>query len=1324
MGVGWQSSKGIVLRPLCGAILLSPALSAIAATTLLSSTTGVTLSTDTSYLIDASTSITTAVGNAINVEGIAPVTMSNAGTIVSSMDNAAAAVRFDVPGSITNHQSGELLGHTHGVFMVGGGTDNNVVNLGDISARVSHAISYEGATGGTIDNFGTLNQPVAGSINATTDGVFVQTTGHVTVNNHANASISSGVGDQSFGSGIVVEEGTATVNNDGTITGYHEGIRGEGTTEVSVINNATGIIRGTLGAGVELFQHSSLVNYGHISDSSATAVLLAASNNTVVLGTGSQLEGFFNTAIVSHGFGNTLTLTGTGNEDGDFRATVGHGFASLTSAAGSEWTLTGTVNLRGDSAATIDVSGHLTLGGDVTNEGRGGTTIAEGGRLTLGTGGTGGTVAGDVVDNGVLEFNRSDTATFAGIISGTGVAVQAGTGTLTLNGINPYSGGTSIVAGNLTASGGSALGSGPVVNNATLQLDFANNSTLANLLSGSGELVKTGAGVAILSAAGSSQGSASVNTGTLRFVQTGAFATANDYTTAAGATTALSARSTLNVGGQFAMNGTLNSIAGISDPAVTANTATIGSGATFNLAGYTAPATDSASGLVSAIFDVIHTTTPNGLTGTFQTVRIAGSTIPVDFLTLTSVYTPQNFAVAVGLTWYASHSSTPSVANGAFTLPSADDLFDIDAVLIDQAANAATGWDGRTLTKAGAGTLQLSKPNTYTGATLLQGGTLLAGAVNVIAASSQLAVSAGATFDLNGFDQQANNLTGAGNVALGGATLTASNTADTVFDGVISGDGNLNKAGQGSLVLTADHPYGGNTLVYAGSLILANDAQLANTRQVTVMQGATFGGYGAVGGDIVNNGLFAVADAAPGFSGGPAGQFVVGGSITNSGEIRMGSVVPASTLNVAGNYTGNNGVLTIGTTLAGDNSATDRLVVHGNTAGQTRVRIQNAGGSGAATNNGIQIIEVDGQSNGLFTLDGRVVAGAYEYDLFKGSLSAPDDGDWYLRSNSASPTPIPRPEPGAYLGNQTAAQSMFVHTLHDRAGFSDPYAFAVNGASNDTSAAWARTTGGRTKGNAANGRLDETTDSALVQVGIDLLHRVSDNHRWQAGIMAGYGSATTDSRATNNAATARGDVSGASGGVYATWHGNATGPDGPYVDTWLQYAHFDNTVKGAELNGESYTSHVWAGSVEAGWAFALGQTQTGPVLLEPQLQFIYSGYQADDHTEGNGTLIHSDDSGGLTTRVGVRLYHAPGSIEQPGWLPFIEVNWWHDTNANSIAFNKTVVAQDGPSNRLELKVGVQAQLAQQWRVWGHFSYQQGNGGYRSYQGLMGARYLW
>lgn len=58
-------------------------------------------------------------------------------------------------------------------------------------------------------------------------------------------------------------------------------------------------------------------------------------------------------------------------------------------------------------------------------------------------------------------------------------------------------------------------------------------------------------------------------------------------------------------------------------------------------------------------------------------------------------------------------------------------------------------------------------------------------------------------------------------------------------------------------------------------------------------------------------------------------------------------------LTITENYVGNNGVLHLRTELGDDNSATDKVVINGNTSGTTRVKVTNAGGSGAYTLNGI-----------------------------------------------------------------------------------------------------------------------------------------------------------------------------------------------------------------------------------------------------------------------------------------------------------------------------------------------------------------------------------
>jgi outer membrane autotransporter protein len=107
-------------------------------------------------------------------------------------------------------------------------------------------------------------------------------------------------------------------------------------------------------------------------------------------------------------------------------------------------------------------AGILTLTG--TSSYSGGTTIAAG-TLQLGNGGTSGSIVGNVADNGTLAFNRSDTLTLDGVISGTGTVNQVGSGTTILTGNNSYTGGTTVTNGTLDANSATALGSGAVVVN-------------------------------------------------------------------------------------------------------------------------------------------------------------------------------------------------------------------------------------------------------------------------------------------------------------------------------------------------------------------------------------------------------------------------------------------------------------------------------------------------------------------------------------------------------------------------------------------------------------------------------------------------------------------------------------------------------------------------------------------------------------------------------------------------------------------------------------------------------------------------------------------
>ncbi len=145
-----------------------------------------------------------------------------------------------------------------------------------------------------------------------------------------------------------------------------------------------------------------------------------------------------------------------------------------------------------------------------------------------------------------------------------------------------------------------------------------------------------------------------------------------------------------------------------------------------------------------------------------------------------------------------------------------------------------SGSKGGSLTKVGAGTLKLGNANTYTGGTIISGGTLKMGVANCLPVGGALKMLnvADAVLDLNGFDQTIGALsiggpTG-GNIALGGGTLIVGDASHTSYGGVISGAGSLTKQGAGTLTLTGAHRYSGPTVINSGTLKLQQKQSLSN----------------------------------------------------------------------------------------------------------------------------------------------------------------------------------------------------------------------------------------------------------------------------------------------------------------------------------------------------------------------------------------------------------------------------------------------------------------------------------------------------------------
>ncbi|NBR10182.1 MAG: PEP-CTERM sorting domain-containing protein, partial [Opitutaceae bacterium] len=130
-----------------------------------------------------------------------------------------------------------------------------------------------------------------------------------------------------------------------------------------------------------------------------------------------------------------------------------------------------------------------------------------------------GSILGNIVDNATLTFARSDNVTFANIISGTGGFVQAGAGTLIFSNNNTYAGGTLISNGTLQLGNGAAAGMhglGDVVNNSHLIFNRSDGGHYDQVISGTGDVTKAGAGTLIYTRDNTYSGGTTISDGAIQ----------------------------------------------------------------------------------------------------------------------------------------------------------------------------------------------------------------------------------------------------------------------------------------------------------------------------------------------------------------------------------------------------------------------------------------------------------------------------------------------------------------------------------------------------------------------------------------------------------------------------------------------------------------------------------------------------------------------------------------------------------------------------------------------------------------------------------------
>ena len=454
-----------------------------------------------------------------------------------------------------------------------------------------------------------------------------------------------------------------------------------------------------------------------------------------------------------------------------------------------------------------------------------------------------------------------------------------------------------------------------------------------------------------------------------------------------------------------------------------------------------------------------------------------------------------------------------------------------------------------------------------------------------------------------------------------------------------------------------------------------------------------------------------------------AGQLV---TLTNSGSINMttGSSIATDTLTVNGNYNGTGGTLALQSILGSDGSPSDKLVIsQGTISGSTGINVTNLGGAGAATlQDGIQVVQATNGatgSAGAFTLAAPVSAGAFDYFLFKGGVTAGTAENYYLRSTvpvvppplpdptiivplpepvpdtpplppnpGITPIPIFRPEVSIYSALFPATQQLvqgMLGTYHERMGEQSQQQ------TDPLRAGWGRVYGSSSRQSFA-GTVNPTLNSSITgfQVGTDLFtHRTDANQVVHTGLFVGH------SRLT-------GDIKGFSDGWQDTDVGSTTlradslgayltliGANQAYLDMVLMGTRFDGhneSDRGVKMNTHG---HNVSASAEVGQPFQV----TPKWVVEPQAQLIIGKTKLDRQNDGISDVAYSADTT-VTTRLGVRLrgdYQVSGMPLQP----YARANIWHTRGGkNTVTFaDVTDIDTEQKSTTMGVNLGANLTVA-------------------------------
>lgn len=527
---------------------------------------------------------------------------------------------------------------------------------------------------------------------------------------------------------------------------------------------------------------------------------------------------------------------------------------------------------------------------------------------------------------------------------------------------------------------------------------------------------------------------------------------------------------------------------------------------------------------------------------------------------------------------------------------------------------------------------------------------------------------------------------GRGTITLNSNSLFVLNTADNgtltnakITNSVTDENVQMVKLGSGEVRLNQAEFFG-RLDIDEGAIILDHSTTpTVNLAQINIAPNAEF---------VALNGMNSQAN-------------VVNNGVMYLGHAKNEQTISALPVTIQSYQGGSASTLEFNGKLGGDNSPFERLIVTGDTHGSSIIAINNIGGRGAKTVNGIKLIEVQGESDATFELKEKISLGIYDYILEKVLKN------WYLKSTI-------KPESGLFVSNLWAANQLFDLNLADRIG--DP---SLNGDDpvRRNLSVWVKARYDALKWRDEDNLFDNNVNTRSIQLGSDFgSWKDKYGNRWQIGAMGAYGTANASTTNTESDFSANGKLSGFNIGLYAT----VFGAQNWYVDSWLAWNEFKGKILGEDPL--SYALNGVTASLESGYSYKWFDTSRYDVFIQPKVQLTWFGVGIDG---GHVTYLDSelsDESGNLRSKLSARLYAKPKNLNGVAFQPFFEASWIHNTKPYAIEVPDQQITMAGIKNTAEAKLGFEAKIADQTDIWLNTAYQFGGQSYRQFTAQAGMSY--